>query len=279
MLSYRHGFHAGNFADVLKHGVLAWVLDYLNRKPKPYLFLETHAGAGSYDLTSAAAQRTGEYRAGIGRLWPAATLPPTAAAPLAPYLRAVSAANPEGVLARYPGSPAIAAGLLREGDRMHLAELHPTDHAALADGFAGQRRVQVVQQDGLALVKAALPPPERRGLVLIDPSYEVKDDYRAVAQALTGARRRWATGIYIVWYPLLPGAPAQALLGALADGEWLRAELETAPPAGDRGMYGCGLAVVNPPWGLAPALEALLPALARALALSGPGRWRLSVGD
>jgi 23S rRNA (adenine2030-N6)-methyltransferase len=270
MLSYRHGFHAGNFADVLKHVVLVHALRHATRKPKPLYVLDTHAGAGVYDLGSAEAEKTGEHRAGIGRLLQAAPPWPEF---VGPYLELVRAANPEGALRAYPGSPALARALLRAGDRLELNELHPTDHATLAQRFARGKRVRVTREDGLVALVARMPPPERRGVVLIDPSYEIKTEHAKVVRALAAAHRRFATGVYLLWYPVIERDRADGLLASLrATGirAQYRLELGLAADALGRGMTGCGLVVVNPPWTLPEAAAEGLPWLARQLDAKGP---------
>lgn len=290
MLSYRHSFHAGNFADVLKHSVLALLLEGLRRKEAPFCYLETHAGVGRYDLHGAAAQKTGEWREGIARLWPAAE-PPEAAAP---YLDAVRALNGDGNLRFYPGSPRIARHLLRPQDRMVLMELHPTDLSLLQQEFADDRQVAVHHRDGYTGLKAFLPPQEKRGVVLIDPSYEVKDEFDRVVEALIQNHRRWPTGIYALWYPILNRASIDRLHRRLRDSgirRVLYAELSVKPDdtppgmsdggmsekgrfarpqgapeedrAGMRGMNGSGMLLINPPWQLDQQLTNLLPWLWR----------------
>lgn len=274
MLSYRHAFHAGNHADVLKHVVLAELLRYLAAKAAPLCYIDTHAGAGCFDLRAKPADRLAEYRDGIGRLWTAADLPDS----LARYVELVRQENPDGELRWYPGSPLIAERLLRENDRLWLAELHTADYETLVRAFAGAgRRTKIERRDGLAWLKALLPPPSRRALVMIDPSYEVKDDYRAVVSAIADARARLATGVYAVWYPLLARREAARLpteLQRVAGDAWLRAEISVSARR-DTGMHGSGLLVVNPPWTLPDTLNATLPRLADLLGNEGGGDWRL----
>ena len=259
---------AGGFADVLKHAVLVHVLRHAVGKPKPVYFLDTHAGAGSYDLGAAMAQKTGEYRTGIERLLAAGRPAPDL---VAPYLRLVEAANPPGELRSYPGSPALAQAVLRPQDRLELVELHGTDHGILA-GWAGAG-VQARREDGLAALVARMPPRERRGVILVDPSYELKTDYQAVPQALARAHQRFATGTYLLWYPVIERARTDELLAAMrASGmtRLLRLELGLRPDAPGRGMTGAGMLVVNPPWTLAAAAGDALPWLAHVLAAQGP---------
>ena len=270
MLSYRHAFHAGSFADVLKHAVLVHALRHAVAKPKPIYFLDTHAGAGSYDLTSAMAHKTGEFRTGIARVLAAAGPEPEL---LRPYLELVRTANPPGELRCYPGSPALARAILRPMDRMELVELHGTDHGLLEAWAGGAALVR--RSDGLAALVDRLPPPERRGVTLIDPSYEIKSDYEAVVAALARAHRRFATGVFLLWYPVIERDRTEALMTALtATGipRQLRLELSSRPDGPGRGMTGSGLIVVNPPWTLADAAGKGLPWLAAALGANTPPR-------
>lgn len=275
MLSYRHAFHAGNFADVLKHAVLVHALRHAKAKPKPIYFLDTHAGAGSYDLRSAKAAKTGEFRAGIARVLAADGPVPEL---LRPYLELVRAANPPGELCHYPGSPALARAVLRPLDRLELVELHGTDHGLLerwAGGAALVRRV-----DGLATLVHRLPPTERRGVALIDPSYEIKSDYDAVVAALARAYRRFATGVFLLWYPVIEREQSEALLAALRGTgipRQLRLELCMRPDAPGRGLTGAGVVVINPPWTLPDAAAEGLPWLARVL--EAEGGWRVEGND
>jgi len=229
MLSYRHGFHAGNHADVLKHVVLVQLLKQLTLKDKPLWVIDTHAGAGGYSLEAGYAARNAEFANGIGLLWARRDLP----APVREYLQQVRAANPDGVLRHYPGSPQIALQMLRPQDRLRCFELHSTDSKALQEHFrAAGRRVAVVAGDGFAGLKSVLPPPSRRGLVLIDPSYELKEHYRDVRTAMRDALQRFATGTYAVWYPQLPRREAEQLpqeLQRLAPGDWLRSRCRSPP--------------------------------------------------
>ncbi len=268
MLSYRHAFHAGNHADVLKHTVLLELLAYYNRKDKPWWYIDTHAGGGCYALDSDQASKTVEFEDGIGRLWARDDLP----APLAAYVAAVRQFNPQGSLLFYPGSPALAMTCARAQDRLRLFELHPADFESLQRTFASEAdRVQVSRTDGLGALKALLPPPTRRAVVLIDPSYEVKDDYRQVVDTLREAMRRFSTGTFVVWYPLLARPEARQLPARLAElgaENWLDVRLVVKrPPRDGFGMFGSGLFIVNPPWVLPERLEAMLPWLAEVLAV------------
>lgn len=272
MLSYRHAFHAGNHADVLKHAVLAFMLEYYNQKDKPYWYIDTHAGAGAYQLDSGFAAKNAEYASGIARLMPRDDLP----ALLQPYVELVRGMNGDGVLKTYPGSPLVAHRLLRAEDKLRLFELHPADLQLLHQTFAGSgRRVQIQQADGFAGLKALLPPPTRRALVLIDPPYEVKDDYRHVITALKDALQRFATGTFAVWYPQLQRAEVPVMLEKLKKlpaKEWLHVALDVNQPSSDGfGMHGSGLFIINPPWTLHAALESTMPWLIEALGAEGAG--------
>jgi 23S rRNA (adenine2030-N6)-methyltransferase len=277
MLSYRHAFHAGNWADVFKHSVLLYCLDYLGRKERPLLVVDTHAGAGFYSLTEGYAAQNREWERGVARFLERETLPPLLARYVA-LVREVLAG--EG---SYPGSPALIQRLLRPQDRGVCFELHPADFKLLSDTFKGDRRFRVKREDGLEGLKALLPPPGRRGCVFVDPSYELRSDYEAVPERLAAALSRFSMGVYIVWYPLLkprPGEPAfweplrETLLG-LHRGN--RFALEIFVPGGDteKRMFGNGLAIYNPPFMLQEALEESLPMLAEIL---GGWEWRWHLG-
>lgn len=282
MLSYRHAFHAGNHADVLKHCALATALRYMGEKDAPYLYAETHAGAGAYGLDEGFAAKNREWENGIDRLSAYARARPAPRA-VAAYLETVEDFRARRGPAAYPGSPAIASALLRERDRAVLYELHPADFPALEALLAEDPRAQVRREDGLRGLRSLLPPPSRRALVLVDPSYEVKDEYARVAEALADALRRFATGSYLAWYPLLDREEARAFPGsvlALSRGKACRAELRlTAPEPGSRGMAGSGIVALNPPWALKAALEESLPYLADALGRPGEASWVLEWED
>lgn len=274
MLSYRHAYHAGNHGDILKHSVLALLMQALARKDAPFCYVETHAGVGRYDLRAPEAQKTDEWRAGISRLWHEHKVPEQ----VAPYFDAVRALNPDGKLHYYPGSPRIARHFLREHDRMVLCELHSTDLPLLQQEFAGDRQVAVHHQDGYQGLKAFLPPKEKRGLVLMDPSYEVKAEFDQVTTALTQAHARWPTGMYALWYPILNRPSVERLQRRLRESgmrKLLLAELCVEADDGPAGMHGSGMLLVNPPWQLDAGLKALLPWLHRCLDGSGRGRWKV----
>jgi 23S rRNA (adenine2030-N6)-methyltransferase len=270
-MNYRHAFHAGNFADVFKHAALARILVHLAAKAAPFRVIDTHAGTGRYDLTSTAATRTGEWRDGIGQLI-AAELSDDVRGLLAPYLGAVTAANSGRALRYYPGSPLIALSLMRPQDRLVACELEPHASASLATNLHHDARARAVAIDGWTALNAYVPPKERRGVVVIDPPYEDKDEFTRLADALMAAERKWATGIYLVWYPLKDRAGPDRLARLLrrsatakTASKVLRAELEWAPGAAGPGLSGAGLIIVNPPWRLADELTRILPALRTVL--------------
>jgi 23S rRNA (adenine2030-N6)-methyltransferase len=271
MLSYRHAYHAGNHADVLKHLILLQIAQYMGEKPAPFWIIDTHAGAGRYALDSVHANKLAEWRDGVGRLWNASSLPAAAV----DYLDFVKMLNPHGMLQHYPGSPWLARQLLRESDKLRLYELHSSDSKLLQECFRGAgRQVTITEGDGFAGLKAVLPPPPRRALVLIDPSYETKSDYTAVVKGLEDAMKRFPTGTYALWYPLLIKPEARQLpdrLKRLGATNWLNATLQVkAAPHDGFGMYGSGMFIINPPWTLKKTLQDTLPALATLLA-QGPG--------
>ena len=266
MLAYRHAFHAGNHADVLKHAVFGAVLRHMGQKEKPYWLIDTHAGAGGYSLHSPQAQKKGEYEQGIARLLDLKDVPPL----VADYLELVRAFNPDGGLGRYPGSPEIAKALMRPQDRLRLFELHPADVRTLASHHAGRTHTEVHRGDGFAALRSQLPPPSRRAVVLMDPAYELKADYGLVVQAVRDALARFAEAVIVVWYPQVNRLEAAQLpkrLTQLAPKGWLHARLSVQPlDAQGFGLAGSGVVVINPPWTLHAQLAEALPFLARALA-------------
>ena len=276
MLSYRHAFHAGNHADVLKHLVLIALVRYLAQKDKPFWVIDTHAGAGAYALDSAHASKLGEYKQGIARLWDRRDLPPL----VAEYVAQVRRMNPDGRLLHYPGSPFFALWNLRDHDRLRLFELHSRDTLRLAENFQSvSRQVMVSPTDGFAGLKALLPPPPRRALVLIDPSYEEKQDYERVIQALKDALDRFPGGTYALWYPQLTRLEAHELpprLKRLPVKSWLHAALRVREPAKDGfGMHGSGMFILNPPWNLPDTLATLMPYLVSVLGQDDRARFTL----
>jgi 23S rRNA (adenine2030-N6)-methyltransferase len=267
MLSYRHGFHAGMHADVLKHVVLVYLLRYLTQKDKPLWFVDTHAGAAAYALDEGYATKNAEYESGIGRLWPREDLPQ----PVADYVGQVRALNPDGALRRYPGSPQLAMQLLRKHDRLRMFELHSTESRLLQQYFRDDAPRAIVQAgDGFAGLQAVLPPPSRRAVVLIDPSYEDKGDYRQVLAALRDALKRFAAGVFAVWYPQVQRRESRQFpeqLKQLQHKDWLHVTLTVKKPvAGGFGLHGSGMFILNPPWLLPKALELAMPYLAKVLA-------------
>ena len=277
-MNYRHAFHAGNFADVLKHVLLARMLVYLVRKPAPLRYIDIHAGIGRYDLAGSEAARTGEWRQGIGRVL--AEHPPEAVGSLlAPYLDAVGPRGEDGRPLLYPGSPAIAQAILRPEDRLLLCELHPDDVAALRAGMRRDRRVTILASDGYQALKAAVPPPERRGLVLLDPPFEDRAEWDHMTAAFVEAYRRWPTGTYALWYPIKDGAPTALFLRGLRElGLPKTLEVEVfGDTLAERltGLRGSGLFIVNPPYTLAAEARTLLPYLAACFGAAGAAwRWR-----
>ncbi len=265
MLAYRHAFHAGNHADVLKHTVLTQVLRHMNAKDKPYRLVDTHAGAGGYSLEGRYAQKKGEYEQGIARLWERNDLP----AAVADYVELVRQFNPDGRLTQYPGSPALAQMVLRAQDQLRLFELHPTDHRILASYLGPLKGAEVFDTDGFDGLKGQVPPSTRRAVVLMDPSYEGNGDYAKVVSALRDAVTRFAEGVYVVWYPQITKLEAAQLprrLEALAPKGWLHARLSVQEP--DRlgfGLAGSGVFVINPPYTLHAQMQTVLPYLTDVL--------------
>jgi 23S rRNA (adenine2030-N6)-methyltransferase len=274
LLAYRHLFHAGNFADVFKHALLARLLLALAGKDKPLCYVDTHAGLGVYDLAHEWAKKNAEFRGGIGRLWDRDDAP----ALLAPYLDAVRAENRGTRLRFYPGSPRIAQRLLRPTDRLVLSELNKADCTVLAERSAADRRVTVHLMDGYLSLKAHLPPKERRGLVLVDSSFDRAREFKRLADALADAHRRWATGVYAIWYPLMEPLAMRAFeRDVLATGirKVLQTELAVHPDGWAAGMRGCGMLIVNPPFGFEAQARTILDWLWRALAVDGAGGARV----
>jgi len=265
MLAYRHAFHAGNHADVLKHTVLTLVLRYMNQKDKSYRLVDTHAGAGGYSLEGRYAQKKGEFEQGIGRLWERDDLP----APVADYVDLVRRFNPQGTLSQYPGSPAFAQMLLRAQDQLRLFELHPTDHRILESYLGSVKGAEVRNADGFEGLKGQVPPSSRRGVVLMDPSYEGNGDYGRVIASLRDAITRFAEGVYMVWYPQVQKLEAAQLprrLEALAPKGWLHARLTVQEPDSQGfGLAGSGVFILNPPFTLHDQLLAILPYLVEVL--------------
>ena len=272
-MNYRHAFHAGNFADVFKHVLLARMLVYLMRKDTPLRYMDTHAGIGVYDLAGDEAGRTGEWRGGVGRVL-AADKPADIVSLLEPWVEALGPIV-DGMPATFPGSPLLAARLLRPQDRLALNELHPQDASTLRRAMNRETRrddrLRFTEIDAYAALNAWCPPPERRGLVLIDPAFEAADEFRRLAAGVSKALKKWRTGVFAIWYPLKDEAAAEALYADLLDagaGDVLQLELgiDAINPQGR--LIACGLAVVNPPFGIVAEAERLLPWLAVCMAES-----------
>jgi 23S rRNA (adenine2030-N6)-methyltransferase len=273
-MNYRHAFHAGGPADVVKHAVLTRILVHLRDKPAAFRVIDTHAGAGLYDLRGPEATRSPEWRDGIGRLL-AALIDGEAHALLAPYLDAVRALNPGGELATYPGSPVLARSFLRSQDRLVACEVEPAAAAALNHNLGRERRARAVAIDGWTALNAYLPPPERRGVVLIDPPFEAMDEFSRLAQAVEAAHRKWATGIFLIWYPTKGRQDSNVLAKRLqrsAIPKVLRVEVDFALQRSPDRAAGCGLIVINPPWTLADELRLLLAVVAGVF----DGRYRIN---
>lgn len=261
---------------MLKHTVLVHLFQYLKQKDKGFVFVDTHAGAGEYALDAGFAAKSREFETGISRLWSIPALPDA----LSAYLAQVSACNSDNVLRRYPGSPQIAVQMLREQDQIQLFELHPTESdVALRFAHSAVRRVTARAQDGFAALKSVLPPPTRRGVVLIDPSYEDKEDYRYVVKTIADALKRFANGVYAVWHPLVEREEAKALpekLRQLAGSDWFYVSLAvSAPPDDGVGLYGSGMFVFNPPWTLAAAMKEAMPVMLEALRADASAKFQL----
>lgn len=273
IVNYRHGFHAGNHGDVLKHIALLFCLDALRHKPTPFAVLDTHAGRGLYDLESTEASRSPEWVGGVGRLWGQNGLPEG----IVRYLNAIESHNPGGALKYYPGSPALIGAALRGGDEFHACELHPAEHAALRQALGRTPGVRMHERDGWEALGALLPPPQRRGLVLIDPPYEQPDELAGATGAIKTALQRFGHGVYLWWRPLKDHGAltrADAEIAAAGMRETLRADLWVDRPRADAKLVGSSLLVINPPFGLGGALRDALPALANMLA-AGESGWRV----
>ena len=280
MFSYRHAFHAGNHADVLKHAILVHVLDYFNRKDAPYWVIDTHAGAGLYALDSDWSSKNAEWADGVGRLWQRNDLP----ALLADYVAQIARHNEGDALRHYPGSPWLTLDALRDRDRLRLFELHPSESNVLAGNLdkttrENKRQTTIYAADGFEGIKSLLPPPTRRGLVLIDPSYEDKQDYRRVVNTVREGLKRFATGCYAIWYPQVQRRESVDLprqLAKLPIKNWLHVSLTVRRPGADgHGLHGSGMFLINPPWTLQAALKETMPWLVRELAQDDQAEYRL----
>lgn len=276
-MNYRHAYHAGNFADVVKHIVLARLVEYLKLKDKAFRVVDTHAGIGLYDLGSANARKTGEWQGGIGRLMQG-LLPQPVAELLRPYLDAVRAVNEAGGLTRYPGSPSLVRHLLRRQDRLSAIEFHPEDAATLKTLFEGDFQTRVMHLDGWLALGAHVPPKEKRGLVLVDPPFEEEGEFERLVDGLCRAYRRWPGGLYALWYPIKDRGAVTGFRRALAESgipKILDVAFEIRPPSHEPRLDGCGMILVNPPFTLEGELRTIFPALHKLLALEEPSRWSL----
>ena len=274
-MNYRHAYHAGNFADVVKHVVLSRIIEYLKRKDAPFRVIDTHAGIGLYDLSSDAAARTGEWLGGIGRL-AGKVFSAEATALLQPYLGAAGLADGTGAITSYPGSPLITRRLLRKQDRLFAIELHPEDAAELRQLFAGDIQTRVLELDGWLALGAQLPPKERRGLVLVDPPFEEPGEFERMANALVKAHQRWPGGIYALWYPVKNANEVAAFRDRLSQAgipKILDVSFAIRRPSPEPRLDGCGMTVVNPPYALEAELKAVLPALHALLADDPRATW------
>ena len=281
-MNYRHAFHAGNFADVIKHVVLTRILLYLQEKPAAFRIIDTHAGAGLYDLNSDEARRSGEWLTGIARVMQA-RFSDQALALLTPYLDIVRAFNPPGDLKTYPGSPLIARALLRPQDRLTACEIAEPARKRLIDALRRDRQAKVVDLDGWVALPAFLPPNERRGVVLIDPPFEARDEFERLAAAFSTAFDKWPSGTFVLWYPVknrratddLAQVVAGVLRQAKRAGTFMRLEFSVAPLRAGAPLSSAGLLIVNPPFPLRTELRAILPELEKPLGLGGTARFRL----
>jgi 23S rRNA (adenine2030-N6)-methyltransferase len=282
-MNYRHAFHAGNFADVIKHIVLVRILTYLQEKQAAFRVIDTHAGAGIYDLTGKEAARGGEWLTGIARIMQA-RFSDSALPLMKPYLDVVRSFNPQrGMFTAYPGSPLIARALLRPQDRLTACEIEPGARKALIDALRRDTQARIVDLDGWKALRAFVPPKERRGLILIDPPYEAKDEFERLAAGFAEAFTKWPTGSYLLWYPVksrratdgLAQQVARTVAAGATPGKALRLEFSVAPQTAEAGLNSAGLLIVNPPWTLLGELKTILPELEKPLGQGGAGRFRL----
>lgn len=273
MLSYRHAFHAGNFADVLKHLVLVHCLNHLGKKDKDYRYIDTHAGAGGYSLKSADAQKNAEFETGISKLMEKDDLPE----PIQAYVNLVKSFSNSDKVKYYPGSPSLAAKLLRDNDQLYLHELHPADLKSLRYNFRSDRRTKLFDTDGYEGLIAAVPPPQRRGMVLIDPPYEIKTDYQKTVKSVIKAHKRFATGTYAIWYPVVERYRIREMEDQLVASGIRNIqlfELAMEPDSDQFGMTATGMILINPPWTLKAEMDACLPYLVKTLSINSRGQFR-----
>ncbi len=277
-MNYRHIYHAGNIGDVLKHATLCYIIEYLKKKPGAFRVIDTHAGLGKYDLSSTEAQKTGEWRDGIGRVL-TAQIPSHLTPILAPWLDVVHALNADSKsITQYPGSPELARRLLREQDRLTLTELHPQDFEALAALYAGDIQVKTINLDGFNAIRSFVPPKEKRGLVLVDPAFEERDEYARMATSLYKGWRRWGNGVYMAWYPVKDRALVNLFYKSMEESGIRRiliAELASSKSSKEGAMKASGLMIINPPYLLKETLEQLLPWLSTTLGQGFGASWRV----
>lgn len=274
-MNYRHIYHAGNLGDVLKHIVLGVIIDYLKKKDAPFRIMDTHAGVGLYDLTSEKAQKTGEWQQGVGKIIDA-DMPADVEAVLEPWLSVVRELNPQGGVNLYPGSPEIARSLLRQQDRLTLTELHPLDFDELTENFGGDKKVKVIELDAWLALGSFVPPKERRGAVLIDPAFEVEDEFDRLAEGAIRGYKRWQTGTYALWYPIKERKAVQKLVARLEDAgvkNVLALELSAGRISPEAPMRSSGMVVINPPWTLANSMKTALPWVCDTLAQGEGAMW------
>jgi 23S rRNA (adenine2030-N6)-methyltransferase len=274
MLSYRHGFHAGNHADVLKHIVLTLILNYLKQKNKPYWFIDTHAGAGKYSLESEFSNKTSEYLDGISKIFHDEKKPLA----LEKYIEIIQNLNGGNQLKQYPGSPWIASQILSHEDKIRLFELHPTDLSSLLHTFSKKQNTKIYGENGFQGLKALIPPPSKRAIVLVDPSYEIKNDYHRVVESVKDSLKRFETGIYMYWCPLIGRNEPLIMLKQLQKlkiKKWLYSSLSIAKPSDDIGLFGSYLFIINPPYRLKTQLEEIMPYLSKQLGLNGHGSYEI----
>lgn len=258
MLSYRHSFHAGNFADVLKHTVQTLIIQALKQKPKPFVYFDTHAGAGRYDLTTEMGQKKAEYKDGIEKTWQQDDIPEL----LLPYINIIKQLNPDGKLTSYPGSPLIADSLMHRNNRLELSELHPSDFMWLKQEFKDVNNVNIKQCDGYKHLISKLPPIQRRGLILIDPPYELETEYDDLIKSIKQAHRLFSTGIYAVWYPMVSRHHVKQFCDKFKNSgikDILKIEMCVKPDSEEYGMTGTGMIIINPPWKLAKQMQEVMP--------------------
>jgi 23S rRNA (adenine2030-N6)-methyltransferase len=275
-MNYRHAYHAGNHADVLKHAVLALALTHLKKKDRPFRVIDAHAGPGIYDLASVEAGKTGEWQGGVARL--AEPFAPQLEALLAPYRAVIAALNPQGSLRLYPGSPELALRLMRQDDKLIANELHPLDAVALERHFIRDPRAEIISMDAETCLKARLPPPERRGVILIDPPYEAKNEVEKTVRMLAHGLRRFAQGVYLLWYPVKADATAETIVRAVKEmgvPATLNVELRVREAFAAGGLAGSGLVILNAPWKLDEDLRLLVPALAARMGLGDWGQGKV----